>query len=181
VQKRRVVYRMQARTDTAAQAVCYQIRSFLRRLASAATICGMIELSTDGRTVFAVQRHVEHAGAELLGHVRLQLQALDHARFDAAVMVTHRQHTGSALRTEKDVARMLHVDATLGQGLQQVLHAVLFALQFSLRVLLMHSWREGVDRQAFDDLVLAAFAGDGETEHDVLRGCRIRRWKERPW
>jgi hypothetical protein len=99
LQKRRVVYRMQARTHTAAQAICYQIRSFLRRLGERRNHTGMIELSTDGRTVFAVQRHIKDASAELLGHVRLHLQALDHAGFYAAVMVTHRQYTRSTLRT----------------------------------------------------------------------------------
>jgi hypothetical protein len=50
---------------------------------------------------------------------------------------------------------------------QQVLDAVLLALS-SARVLLMQLLAEGVDRQAFDDLVLAAFAGDGVAEHHVL-------------
>src|SRR3989344_1975684 len=52
-------------------------------------------------------------------------------------------------------------------GLQQVLDAVLLALQLSQRdvdALL----RERVDFQTFNDLVLAVFARHGETEHGVL-------------
>ena len=90
---------MQAHAYTAAQAICYQIRSILRRLGEGCNHIGMVQLAADGRTVFAVQRHVKDASAELLGQVRLQLQALDHAGFYTAVMVTHRQHAGSALRT----------------------------------------------------------------------------------
>ena len=56
--------------------------------------------------VFAVQRHIEHAGAELLGHLGLQLQAFAHARLDAAVVVAHRQHHGAGLRALQHVGGM---------------------------------------------------------------------------
>ena len=59
-------------------------------------IC-LIPLAANGGTIFAVQRHVKHADAELLGHVCLQLQAFDHPRFDTAVMVANRQDACRAL------------------------------------------------------------------------------------
>ena len=69
----------------------------------------VLGLAADRRTVFAVQRDVEHAGAELLGHLGLQLQALAHARLDAAVVVAHRQQAGGGLGAKEDVTRMGHV------------------------------------------------------------------------
>ena len=68
----------------------------------------VLGFTADGRAVFAVQRHVEDAGAELLGHLGLQLQALAHPRLDAAVMVANGQGTGLCLRAEEDFTRMLH-------------------------------------------------------------------------
>ncbi len=67
---------------------------------------GMLGLAAHRGAVFAVERDVEHAGAELLGHLGLQRQALAHARFDAAVVVAHRQHDGTGLRAEQHVAWM---------------------------------------------------------------------------
>ena len=66
---------------------------------------GMLGLAADRRAVLAIERHVEDAGAELLAHLRLQLQALAHPRLDAAVVVAHRQKA-ARLGAEKDCSRM---------------------------------------------------------------------------
>ena len=69
---------------------------------------GVISLATHGRAVFAVQCDVKDAGAELLAHLGLQLQAFAHARLNAAVVVAHRQYAGRSLSALKNVARVLH-------------------------------------------------------------------------
>jgi hypothetical protein len=51
----------------------------------------VIAFTAHGRAIFAVQRHVEDASAELFDHLGLQLQAFAHPRLHAAVMVTNRQ------------------------------------------------------------------------------------------
>lgn len=60
----------------------------------------------NGCAVFTVQRHIKHAGAKLLQHLRLQFQALAHAHFHAAVMVADRQHMGCCLGAQQDLAGM---------------------------------------------------------------------------
>ena len=69
---------------------------------------GVISLAAHGRAVFAVQRDVKHAGAELLAHLGLQLQAFAHARLNAAVVVANRQNAGCGLSAKKNVTRVLH-------------------------------------------------------------------------
>src|SRR3569832_740253 len=64
----------------------------------------MFRFTADGRAVLAVERDVEHARTELVDHVLLQLQALAHARLDAAVVVAHRQRNGAGLRAEQRFA-----------------------------------------------------------------------------
>ena len=59
----------------------------------------MLGLAAHRGTVLAIEADIEHAGAELLRHLGLQLQALAHARFHAAVVVTHRQSMHASLRT----------------------------------------------------------------------------------
>jgi hypothetical protein len=61
-----------------------------------------------GGAIFAVEGHIKNADSELLGHLSLQLQAFAHPRFDTAVMVTNRQQNACGLRTQQDVARMVH-------------------------------------------------------------------------
>ncbi len=51
-------------------------------------IC-LIAFATHRCSIFAIQRHVKHADAELLGHFSLQLQAFDHPRFDTAVVIAN--------------------------------------------------------------------------------------------
>ena len=68
----------------------------------------MFRFAPHRRAVFAIERDVEHAGAELLRHLLLQLQALAHARLDAAVVVAHRQHAGARLGAEEDGAGVGH-------------------------------------------------------------------------
>lgn len=51
-------------------------------------------------------------------------------------------------------------------ALQQVLHAVLFALQLS-QCLVDAFLREGINFQTFDDLVFAVFGSHREAEHDA--------------
>lgn len=58
--------------------------------------------------VFAIERNVEDAGTKLLGELRLQLQALAHAHFHAAVVIAHRQHASGGLRVKQDFARVSH-------------------------------------------------------------------------
>jgi hypothetical protein len=50
----------------------------------------MLCLAAHGGTVFTIQGHIKDAGAKLLRHLSLQLQAFAHPRFDTAVMVTDR-------------------------------------------------------------------------------------------
>ena len=66
----------------------------------------MLGLAADRGAVLAVERDVEHAGAEFLGHLGLQRQALAHPRLDAAVVVADRQRDGAGLGAEEDLARM---------------------------------------------------------------------------
>jgi hypothetical protein len=67
---------------------------------------GMFGLAAHGSAVFAVEGDVEHAGAELLGHLGLEREALLHARLDAAVVVAHGQRHGAGLRAEQHFTRM---------------------------------------------------------------------------
>ena len=68
-------------------------------------IC-LINFTTNRSSVFTVQRHVKYANAELLRHVSLQLQALDHARLYTAVVVAHRQQARYPLCAHEYVTRM---------------------------------------------------------------------------
>ena len=69
---------------------------------------GMRALLADRGTVLAVKRDVEHAVAEFRRQLGLQLQALAHARLDAAVVVAHRQGTGHGLGAEQDLSGVGH-------------------------------------------------------------------------
>ena len=66
----------------------------------------MGRLLAHGGAVLAVQRDIEHAGAELIHHLGLQLQALAHARFHAAVVIADGQVQGTALRIEQHLGRV---------------------------------------------------------------------------
>jgi hypothetical protein len=83
---------------------------------------GMVGLAAHGSAVFAVEGDVEHAGAELLGHLGLEREALLHARFDAAVVVAHGQRHGASLRAEQHFTRM-----------GCVRHALLFCATMNMR------------------------------------------------
>jgi hypothetical protein len=61
----------------------------------------MLGLAAHRGAVLAVEGDVEHAGAELLGHLGLEREALLHARLDAAVVIAHRQADGAGLRAEQ--------------------------------------------------------------------------------
>jgi hypothetical protein len=52
----------------------------------------MLGLSAHRRTVFAIQSDIKNTGTKFLRHVSLQLQAFAHPRFDAAVVITNRDH-----------------------------------------------------------------------------------------
>jgi hypothetical protein len=54
-------------------------------------LAGMFGFTAHGRAIFAIERGIKHAGAKLLGHLRLQLQAFAHAHLDTAVVVAHGQ------------------------------------------------------------------------------------------
>ncbi len=69
----------------------------------------MVGLAAYRRAVLAVQRHIKHAGAELLAHLGLQLQAFAHPCLDTAVVVTDRQKTCCGLGAKEDVARVGHL------------------------------------------------------------------------
>ncbi|GAB3470340.1 hypothetical protein GCM10011496_03330 [Polaromonas eurypsychrophila] len=69
----------------------------------------MLGFAADRRAILAVQRHVEHAGAEFFDHFSLQLQAFAHPCLDAAVVVTDRQKTCCSLGAKEDVAGMCHI------------------------------------------------------------------------
>ncbi len=59
--------------------------------------------------VFTVQGDVKDTGAELLRHFSLQLQAFEHPRRCATVVVANRQSSAASLRPEQNIARMLHM------------------------------------------------------------------------
>ena len=67
---------------------------------------GMLNFAAHRRTVFTVEGDIEHAHTKFLLHVGLNGQTLTHARFHAAVMVTHRQYHRACLRNLQDVARV---------------------------------------------------------------------------
>ena len=60
----------------------------------------VLMFTAHGSTVLAVQRHIKHAGAKLLAHLGLQLQALAHAHFDPGIVVADRQSAGRSLRPQ---------------------------------------------------------------------------------
>jgi len=60
---------------------------------------GMIGFATDRGAVFTVQGDIKNASAKLLRHVGLQLQAFEHPRVNAAVVVTHRKLNACGLCT----------------------------------------------------------------------------------
>jgi hypothetical protein len=72
--------------------------------------CSVFGFATDRCAIFAIQGDIKNAGAELLRHLGLQLQAFAHPRFDTAVMVTNRQLDASGLCSQQNVARMAHLD-----------------------------------------------------------------------
>jgi hypothetical protein len=76
----------------------------------------VLGLPADRGTIFAIERDVEHAGTELLHQLGLQLQALAHPRFHAAVVVAHRNDSGARLGAEEDLTRMLHFKGTIRAG-----------------------------------------------------------------
>ena len=93
---------------------------------------GVFGFAASGRAVFAVQRDVKHAGAKFFRHFGLQLQALAHARFHAAVVVAHGQHAPAGLRGQQHAAGM--------QGkCAQVCHAALSAIENKMET---GFWRE---------------------------------------
>jgi hypothetical protein len=57
----------------------------------------MFDFSTYGGTVFTIEGDIKYAGAEFLRHFCLQLQAFAHPRFDAAVVIAHRDHNTRGL------------------------------------------------------------------------------------
>ena len=67
---------------------------------------GVLAFQTDGRAIFAVERHVEHDMAELGAHLVLQLQALAHAHFHAAVVIADGNVLLPCLRSEQDSGGM---------------------------------------------------------------------------
>src|SRR5665647_1331348 len=96
----------------------------------------MLVLAAHRGAVLAVERHVEDAGAELLAHLRLQLQALAHPRLDPAVVVAHREKPGGGLGAEQNCSRMRH-----RQRADQSRWATPACSSCSsLSVLLMRSW-----------------------------------------
>src|SRR6185369_8116983 len=68
----------------------------------------MFSLTPHRCSVLAIERDVEDAGAELLVHLPLQLQAPAHPRLDTAVVVANRQQTGLRLCAKEHFSRVLH-------------------------------------------------------------------------
>ena len=54
--------------------------------------CGMFGFTADGGTIFAIEGDIEDAGTEFLRHLRLQLQAFAHPRFNATVVIAYWDH-----------------------------------------------------------------------------------------
>ena len=69
---------------------------------------GVIGFAANRGAVFTVEGDIKNASSKLLRHVGLQLQAFEHPRVNAAVMVTHRKLNACGLCTQQDVARMAH-------------------------------------------------------------------------
>src|SRR3989344_2519999 len=67
---------------------------------------GVAGFKAGGGAVFAIEGDIKDAGTELLRHLGLQLQALAHARFDAAVVVTDRQEACLRLGAQQHIAWM---------------------------------------------------------------------------
>jgi hypothetical protein len=63
----------------------------------------VLGLAADRRAVFAVERHVEHRA-----HLRLQREALVHARLDPGVVIAHRQRRRRVAGLEQRLAGMDH-------------------------------------------------------------------------
>ncbi|GLS13716.1 hypothetical protein GCM10007935_11460 [Hydrogenophaga electricum] len=66
----------------------------------------MFGLTPYRRPVFAIQRDIEDASAELGTQLGLQLQAFLHPRLDTAVVVADRQCKRTGLGPSKNVARV---------------------------------------------------------------------------
>jgi hypothetical protein len=64
----------------------------------------LLRLAAHRRAVLQVERHVEDGVAGVFGHLRLQLQALDHAFFDPRVVVAHGQGGRTGLGAEEGLA-----------------------------------------------------------------------------
>ena len=92
-----VIDRVYARCDTGLR------RSVARELCYKSGVGGF---GPHGGAIFAIERDIENAGAKLLRHLGLQLQAFAHACLDAAVMIANRQKTGLRLRVEQHFTRM---------------------------------------------------------------------------
>lgn len=98
--KRRMVHRMHPRRYAGfGRCTAHELRHERR----------VFRFSPDGGTVFAVQRHIKNADAELGGHCGLQLQAFLHPIGRATVVIAHRNGRCSGLRPLQNVARMLHL------------------------------------------------------------------------
>ena len=95
--KRRMIDRMHAHTDTRS-GLCGE-RKFGHQHR---VLC----FTADRRAIFAIERHIENAGAELLSHVGLKREAFSHAGLHAAVVIADRQHDGASLRTQQHLAGM---------------------------------------------------------------------------
>jgi len=157
--KRRVLHRVQPHCDPRLSC-CFSaslVQGFSGKFCNQNS---MLKLAADGSTVFAIQRDIENTGAIRLGELSLQRQALAHARRHSTVVIAHRQWCRTC-STEQHITRVIHV--ATGPKSQQMGDASLFVKQLFER-LVDALLTEGIDRQALDQLVLAAFTGDRKTE-----------------
>jgi hypothetical protein len=67
---------------------------------------GMLNFPAHRRTVFTVEGDIKYADTKFFMHVGLDGQTFAHARFHAAVMVTHRQYHGAGLRNLQNLTRV---------------------------------------------------------------------------
>jgi len=102
------IHRMHPHRDAGSAVTSHRVGSRLRPVGNGHHHVGVVFFTADRSAILAVQRDIEHAGAEFFRHLSLQRQTLEHPRFHATVMVAHRQRSRCCLGAKENIARMPH-------------------------------------------------------------------------